>query len=207
MAMMISLLRAIKILLREMCKMGFKFFFISTFLSIFMLNARAEGFISPDHKVKISIDCDRDGANCKVSYETRGKSEKLDGIGDNVSVKWSGNTAMVTASCGSPCSTTFFIDHTGLINSYPDVLAVDEKNRCVAYVKEYNAIGFANLGLGKKNEKNYSTNKFKPQPMETSTFLTIVRKAEFKNGHFSVLYLDKSGKQQSKTIKAPCVEM
>ena len=188
-------------MLQRASKMKIRLFELALFASLASGVVHAEEFLSADRQVKINVDCDSDGFNCKASYQAGTKVGKLDVVGNNIGVKWFGNTAAVTSSCGSACNGTDFVDKTGLIGTYSDILSFDESTKCVAYMEDWNVIRFA---VNDKKVKDVNTNSFRPRPMKTASFTTLAKAANFERGDFSVSYLDENQRSQRVTIRNAC---
>ncbi|MDR5741909.1 hypothetical protein QCE73_01925 [Caballeronia sp. LZ029] len=181
--------------------MRIRLFEFVLFTSLASGMVHAEEFFSPNHQVKINIDCDRDGFNCKASYQTGTKAGALDVVGSNLGIKWYGNTAAVIFSCGSVCSGAQLVDETGVIGNYSDLLSFDESNKCVAYMQDWNIIRFDIAG---KKIRDVDVKTFKPRPMRTATFMTLVEAAKFEKGDFFIGYRDERQEAQRIVIKNAC---
>ncbi|WP_186646358.1 hypothetical protein [Fluviispira vulneris] len=122
------------------------------YLALFVALLLQFNCFGKEKKNYLEIECKKD--ECFAVAKFNGKKKKLvEVIEYKTSTDWlTNNLAVIRVSCGSPCSTSMFVDFEKnvLSDGYSDVIAIDPKNKIVAYVNEDVKLELAKIFTDKK---------------------------------------------------------
>lgn len=167
--------------------------------------AQSETITNDKETIEISKKCDE--KQCDVSYKNlSGNGSVVSSMPiQSISIKWINNkrVANVHVGCGSYCTADFYVGERTELSNFSNVLLLNEKSTCVAYVTDNDEVAFQSM-FSKKASNVISKDSTKYHFMDSATILSIIKPISYKNGIFTASYIDSQDALKKLSYKTNC---